>query len=85
MTMTSLNLAVNGEACALVRGQIIDALKPAEAGLSVPSLCPEMGIRSATFYKRRTQYGGMDVSLMARMKELQAESRRLHTARQGSL
>jgi len=57
--------------------QIIDALKRAEAGLAVPALCRELGISSATFYKWRSKYGGMDVSLMARMKELEAENSRL--------
>ena len=57
--------------------QIIDALKRAEAGLSVPDLCRELGISSATFYKWRAKYGGMDASLMARMKELEEENRRL--------
>jgi len=36
-----------------------------------------MGISSATFYKWRAKYGGMGVSLMARMKELEAENSRL--------
>jgi len=57
--------------------QIIDVLKRAEAGLAVPDLCRELGISSATFYKWRTKYGGMDASLMARMKELEAENTRL--------
>jgi len=57
--------------------QIIDALKRAEAGLAVPALCRELGISCATFYKWRAKYGGMDVSLMARMKELEAENNRL--------
>jgi len=43
----------------------------------VPTLCRELGISSATFYKWRAKYGGMDVSLMARMKELEAENARL--------
>lgn len=47
------------------------------AGLSVPDLCRELGISSATFYKWRAKYGGMDASLMARMKELEEENRRL--------
>jgi len=51
--------------------QIIDALKRAESGLAVPALCRELGISSATFYKWRAKYGGMDISLMARMKELE--------------
>ncbi|SPU50453.1 Transposase [Bordetella trematum] len=57
--------------------QIMDALKRAEAGLAVPELCRELGISSATFYKWRSKYGGMDVSMMSRMKELEAESARL--------
>ncbi len=35
------------------------------------------GISSATFYKWRARYGGMDTSMMARMKELEAENSRL--------
>ena len=57
--------------------QIIDALKRAEAGLTVPDLCRELGISSATFYKWRAKFGGMDASLMARLKELEDENRRL--------
>ncbi len=57
--------------------QIMDALKRVEAGLAVPDLCRELGISTATFYQWRSKYGGMDVSLIARMKELEAESARL--------
>ncbi|RRN43397.1 transposase [Lautropia dentalis] len=57
--------------------QILDAIKRAEAGLVVPDLCRELGISTATFYKWRAKYGGMDVSMMARMKELEAENARL--------
>ncbi|SEA16408.1 Transposase [Desulfuromusa kysingii] len=32
---------------------------------------------NATFYKRRAKYGGMDASMVARLKELEAENRRL--------
>ncbi len=49
--------------------QIITILKQSEAGTPVPELCREHGISSATFYKSRAKYGGMDASLMARMKE----------------
>jgi putative transposase len=57
--------------------QIMDALKPVEAGLAVPEICRELGISSATFYKWRSKYGGMDTSMMARMKELEQENARL--------
>lgn len=57
--------------------QIMDALKRVEAGLSVPDVCRELGISVATFYKWRAKFGGMDTSLMARMKELEEENRHL--------
>jgi putative transposase len=57
--------------------QIMDALKRVDAGLAVPEVCRELGISSATFYKWRAKYGGMDTSMMARMKELEAENARL--------
>ncbi|MDR5785284.1 IS3 family transposase [Caballeronia sp. LP003] len=57
--------------------QIMEALKRAEAGVVVPEICRELGISTATFYNWRGKYGGMDVSLMARMKELEAENARL--------
>jgi putative transposase len=56
---------------------IIAILKQAEAGSTVPDLCREHGMSSATFYKWRTKYGGMDASMMSRMKELEDENRRL--------
>ncbi len=58
-------------------GQILAVLKHAEAGVAVPALCREHGISTATFYKWRSKFGGMDASLMARMKELEEENRRL--------
>ena len=57
--------------------QILDAIKRVEAGITVPEMCRELGISSATFYKWRAKYGGMDVSMMSRMKELEAENARL--------
>ena len=57
--------------------QIIGFIKRAEAGEPVASLCREGGFSSATFYKWRSKYGGMDVSMMARVKELEEENRRL--------
>ena len=55
----------------------MDALKRVDAGLAVPELCRELGISSVTFYKWRAKYGGMDVSMIARLKELEAENTRL--------
>ena len=42
--------------------QIIAILKQAESGSPVPELCREHGISSATFYKWRSKFGGMDAS-----------------------
>ena len=49
--------------------QIMDTLKRAEAGEPVPELCREIGISSATFYKWRSKFGGMDTSMIARLKD----------------
>ena len=57
--------------------QIIAILKQAEGGSPVPELCREHGISSATFYKWRSKFGGMNVSDAKRLKELEAENGRL--------
>ena len=40
-------------------------------------ICREHGISQATFYKWRSKYGGMDASMLKRVKELEAENARL--------
>jgi putative transposase len=57
--------------------QIMAILKQAEEGIPVPELCREHGMSSASFYKWRAKYGGMDVSMVSRLKELEDENRRL--------
>ena len=57
--------------------QIFQILKEAEAGVPVPDLCRKHGMSSASFYKWRAKFGGMDVSSMKRMKELEEENARL--------
>ena len=57
--------------------QIIAVLKQAQGGAPVPELCREHGISSATFYKWRSKFGGMDASKISQLKELQDENRRL--------
>jgi putative transposase len=57
--------------------QIMAILKQAETGIPVPELCREHGMANSTFYKWRAKYGGMDASLLTRMKELEAENRQL--------
>ena len=57
--------------------KIMSILKQAVSGIPVPALCREHGMSSATFYKWRAKYGGMDTSMIARVKELEAENARL--------
>ena len=58
-------------------GQILAILKQNEHGVSVQDLCREHGMSSAQFYKWRAKFGGMDASMMKRLKELEEENRRL--------
>jgi putative transposase len=57
--------------------QIMVILKQADSGVPIPELCREHGMSNSSFYKWRTKYGGMDASLMTKMKELEDENRRL--------
>ena len=57
--------------------QIISILKQGESGIPAPELCRTHGISSATFYKWRAKFGGMDASMMSRLKALEDENRRL--------
>jgi putative transposase len=57
--------------------KILSILKQAENGTPVSEICREYVISAALFYKWRSKYGGMDVSMMSRLKELEAENSRL--------
>ena len=57
--------------------QIMQILSQASSGVPVSELCREHGMSSATFYKWRAKYGGMDTSMITRLKELEAENSRL--------
>ncbi len=57
--------------------QILSILKQADSGIPVAELCREHGMSKASFYKWRSKYGGMDISLVTRMKELEKENARL--------
>jgi putative transposase len=57
--------------------QIIAILRQAEGGVPVAELCREHGMSSASFYKWRSKYGGMDASLISQMKAMEDENRRL--------
>lgn len=56
--------------------KIFEILKEAEAG-KTSDTCRKHGISSATFYKWRSKYGGMALSDLKRMKELEQENSRL--------
>ncbi len=57
--------------------QIIKALKENEAGRSVEEISRELGINKGTFYNWRKKYGGMELSHLKRLKELEEENRKL--------
>lgn len=57
--------------------QIMAILQQAEGGVPVSELCREHGMSSASFYKWRAKYGGMDASMISQMKALDDENRRL--------
>lgn len=57
--------------------QILAVLRQAEVCCLVPDLWREHGISTATFYKWRSKYGGMDASMVSQMKALEEENRRL--------
>lgn len=57
--------------------QIMAILKQAEDGIPVAQLCREHGMSDASFYKWRARLGGMDASMVAQMKSLEDENRRL--------
>lgn len=57
--------------------QILAILKQAEDGIPVAALCREHGMSDARFYKWRARLGGMDASMVAQMKSMEDENRRL--------
>jgi len=56
--------------------QIIAIMKQNEQGVSVPDFFWEHGMGSAQFYKWAAKFGGVDLSMMKRFKELEEENRR---------
>ena len=57
--------------------QIVFALKQSEQGVTVEDICRKMGVSEATFYNWKAKYGGLDVSQLRRLKELESENARL--------
>ena len=60
-----------------IDAQIMGILRQAESGVPVSELCREHGMSSASFYKWRSRYGGMDASMVSEMKAMADENRRL--------
>ena len=54
--------------------QIIAMLKEQEAGMPTADVCRKHGVSSATFYKYKAKYGGMDVSDARKLKALEDEN-----------
>ena len=59
--------------------QIIPILKRHESGESTQDLCRELGVSTATFYKWKAKFGGLEVSEARRLKSLEDENRKLKT------
>ena len=57
--------------------QIIFALRQAESGTRVAEVCRKMGISPATFYNWKKKYGGLGVTELRRLKQLEEENRKL--------
>jgi len=57
--------------------QIIGILKEADSGVLVKDICRKYGISDATYYKWKSKYGGLEVSDVRRMRELEAENSKL--------
>ena len=57
--------------------QIISILAEQERGMSTSEVCRRHGMSSATFYKWKAKFGGMDVSNARRLKTLETENARL--------
>ena len=57
--------------------QVVKILKESEAGVAVDQLSRRHGFSKSTFYKWKAKYGGLDVSQLKRLKELEEENRKL--------
>jgi len=57
--------------------QIFKILEEGRQGVPVADICRQQGISVATYYKWRSKYSGMDISMISKMKELEAENLRL--------
>ncbi len=52
--------------------QIVASIKKRESGIPVTEICRELGIHKATFYNWKAKYGGMEVSDVKKIKDMEA-------------
>jgi putative transposase len=57
--------------------QVVSILKEADAGMAVTEICRKYGISNGTYYKWKSKYGGLEVSDVRRLRELEAENAKL--------
>ena len=57
--------------------QIVGILKEADSGVLVKDVCRKYGISDATYYKWKSKYGGLEVSDVRRVRELETENSQL--------
>ena len=57
--------------------QIVSALKKQEAGISTKEISRELGISEATFYNWKKKFGGMGVTELRRLRQLEEENHHL--------
>lgn len=57
--------------------QIITVLKQVEQGQAVAEVCRELGISEGTYYRWKAQYGGLEVSQLRKLRQLEDENHKL--------
>ena len=57
--------------------QILGILKQVEGGRKIADVCREHGISDATYHRWKAKYGGLEVSQLRRLKQLEDENRKL--------
>jgi putative transposase len=60
-----------------IEAQILFAIKQSETGVKVEEVCRKMGISDATFYNWKKKYGGLGVSELRKMRQLEEENHQL--------
>jgi putative transposase len=68
---------VNMKKTRFTETQIVKAIKEHENGRKAEDICRELGITTASFYKWRQRYGGLEIKELKRLKELEEENARL--------